>query len=194
MALSQEFREFVQGWIHKAGQYSTSDIRECFDKFFTLYVAFNRIYAEATFTLDRRGQISIKKRDSFPDPAAATGHFLQFVTAEYLVSEISSDASSRQALQRLISVLKGDSFYVKLHKVTGEAQPQEDKKLLENFESNSSAAKGRAILETIYSLRCNMFHGQKSFHQVQLQILVPVISLLERVIQLGLQRLEEENR
>jgi hypothetical protein len=76
MALSFEFTEFVRNWERKANEYDTSDLGNCFDKFFTLYVAFNRIYAEATFTLARNGKIQLNNDRPFPDKKAATAYFL----------------------------------------------------------------------------------------------------------------------
>ena len=70
--LSLEFQEFFQKWIEKADQYGTAEIRELFDKFFTLYVLYNRIYAEATFEHARNGGIDLTHQRFFPDSKAAT--------------------------------------------------------------------------------------------------------------------------
>jgi hypothetical protein len=193
MPLSEEFKDFVINWLYKSDQYDTQDIKECFDKFFTLYIVFNRVYAEATFTLERRGQINLKEQTSFPDRRAATDYCLQLVGAKDFVTAINSDTDACQALQEVVTLLNNEQFYIKLSIIRGEPQPQEDRKLLKKLQSNSSHTKGKAILDTIYSLRCNMFHGQKGFHQVQHQLLLPVIILLKKTISVCMEKLEDVN-
>ena len=81
MVLSNEFQEFYRTWMTKAAEYGTEELRDCFDKFFTLFVVYNRLYAEVTFTLVRKRRIPRIERDInnpgtmrriFPDRMAAT--------------------------------------------------------------------------------------------------------------------------
>jgi hypothetical protein len=67
MSLNQDFKDFVRNWLNKADCIVLADSSTYFDKFFTLYVVYNRLYAEVTFTLARAGQIDISKWTSFPD-------------------------------------------------------------------------------------------------------------------------------
>jgi hypothetical protein len=60
MALSPELATFCRNWLTKAEAYSSEEIGGAFDQFFRLYVAFNRLYAEATFRLARRGQVRLR--------------------------------------------------------------------------------------------------------------------------------------
>jgi hypothetical protein len=41
--------------------------------------------------------------------------------------------------------------------------------------------KVEGILETIYQVRCNLFHGEKSFAPHQKMILLPCIVILEEI-------------
>jgi hypothetical protein len=78
MSLSAEVITFVQNWRAKAETYADDEIRGAFDRFFTLYVTFNRLYAEATFRLARRGQLKLKQRfpDSMP-PKSTSCNFVE---------------------------------------------------------------------------------------------------------------------
>jgi len=194
MTLSPEFLNFVSSWQRKAEEYNTNDVSGCFDKFFTLYVTFNRIYAEATFSLARQSQIKIEKRDSFPDAQAAIAYILQFLGAEHFVSEIMADDNSVAALGKIMQLIRDERFYVKLDMVTGKRQRDRDLKLLADLESENLATKSRAILETIYSIRCNMFHGHKGFNEMQIEILQPVIILLKKTITIALDKLQRNDR
>ena len=191
MPVSQEFLDFVSSWQHKAEEYNANDMRSCFDKFFTLYVVFNRIYAEATFSLARRCQVKIKT--SFPDSKAATDYILQFVGANHFVSRIMEDDNSAAALKEITQLIQDERFYIKLDMVTGNRQQHHDAELLTNLESNNIATKAKAILETIYSVRCNMFHGHKGFDEVQIEILRPIIVLLKKTITITLDKLQRND-
>jgi hypothetical protein len=51
MALSPEAERFYFRWLGKASLYSQPTLEAAYDKFFTLYVLFNRFYQEATLRL-----------------------------------------------------------------------------------------------------------------------------------------------
>jgi hypothetical protein len=66
--------------------------------------------------------------------------------------------------------------------VTGNSQRKKDLELLSRLRSNATDDRANAILELIYSIRCNMFHGHKGFNKVQIPLLEPSIVLLRSVI------------
>jgi len=47
------------------------------------------------------------------------------------------------------------------------------------LESRGSNRRAKAVLEALYAIRCNMFHGQKGFQPIQLELLQPAIAVLE---------------
>ncbi len=55
--LSDELIDFYDRWIEKSKVYSVQDLHDCFDKFFALFVVYNRLYMEAAWLLARRGRI-----------------------------------------------------------------------------------------------------------------------------------------
>jgi hypothetical protein len=190
VSLNFELRNFIENWLTKADKIYLSSLETYFDKFFTLYVVYNRLYAEATFSLARMGRVDMANKDHFPDVEAATNYILQFLSARYFVSQIIEDKKSDIALKEIVQLIRDESFYIKLDMVTGNKQRNSDLELLEELESENKATKGKAILETIYSIRCNMFHGHKGFEPVQAQILSPVIVLLRKIIDLLKGRLD----
>lgn len=191
MLLTPEFRNFVSRWLKKANKYRTDNIQNCFDKFFTLYVAFNRIYAEITLIIL---ESKLKTLRSLPDKKGATKYFLDFIGDNRLVNAIESDKKTKDALNTVINLIEEEHFHIILNLITSEGQRTEDLKLVNDLKGNNAEAKGEAILLTIYKIRCNMFHGHKGFHEVQLELLIPIISLLEKVIQVGMEKLIDTNR
>lgn len=194
MPLSSEFEEFYRRWLEKADAYQGQTLSDYFDKFFTLFVLFNRLYAEVTFILYRRDQSNLfkRKRHSFRDAEAATTYVLQYIGSRNLLSDLDSDADASAALSTIKSLMRDKRFYIKLDMMTGNPQPDEDKQLLQDFESRCSEKRGKAILEILYRMRCNMFHGHKGFDNVQVEILRPTVCLLRKIVEVLHVKLTEE--
>ena len=182
--LSPEFNQFYQSWLEKAERYYGYDLRDYFDKFFTLYILYNRLYAEASFVLARSGRIDLSKRTSFPDSKAAKEYVLQFLGSEKLLSVLEGDPESNGAMETIVSLIEEERFHIKLDMVYGRPQKDKDLELLKSLRSRSSNKRARAVLDTIYPIRCNMFHSQKGFHRVQIEILRPVTLILRKVVEL----------
>ena len=190
MALAEDLRSFCDGWRAKARDYSVEEIREVFDRFFTSYVVFNRLYAEATYRLAQRGQLKLRER--FPDSQAAQEYVLQYCGAVFLIRAWEADEGSRTALHRIAEHVREGRFALKLDPVTGARRPEEDANLLAGLESRGSNRRAKAVLEALYAIRCNMFHGQKGFQPIQLELLQPAIAVLEKTAD-ALYRALEQN-
>ena len=183
---------FCRNWLTKAEAYSSEDISGAFDRFFTLYVAFNRLYAEATFRLARRGQVRLRGR--FPDSKAAQEYLLQFCGAEALTHAWESDPNTITALHQIADHLHQGRFALKLDMVTGNRRPAADHELLAALDSRSRNRRAQATLEVLYAIRCNMFHGHKGFEPIQLELLRPAILLLRSTINVLYQALDRDGR
>jgi hypothetical protein len=192
MTLSPEFEGFYSSWIHKATFSKGDDLRGLFDKFFTFFVIYNRLYAEATFVLGRKGEIDLSKRTSFPDGEAAKTYVLKYLGSSCLMDRIAASSEATSAIETMRGLLKDGVFHIKLNMVTGDPQPAKDAALLKDLESRSTNARAKAILDLLYSIRCNMFHGHKGFHQVQIKLLLPVVILLRVVIETLHAKLQHE--
>src|ERR1700731_2491427 len=112
MALSPELRDFCDSWHAKAAAYSTENINGAFDRFFTSYVAFNRLYAESTYRLARRGHVKLRER--FPDSQAAQDYVVQFCTATTLTRAWENSANAAAALHEIADHLREERFALRL--------------------------------------------------------------------------------
>src|SRR5690242_11753558 len=121
MAISDELANFCANWSRKAEGYSIDEVAGAFDRFFTLYVVFNRLYAEATFRLARSHNIRLGNR--FPDARAATDYVIQLCGAEALTAAWEGDAPTFAAYRQLAQHLRDHNFALKLDLVTGERMP-----------------------------------------------------------------------
>lgn len=190
--LKQEIKEFCSNWLEKANGLSDDTLSGVFDKFFTLYVVYNRLYVETTFRLANNGQINLTNRRSFPDSKAAKKYVSQFLGSNKIHTEFEKEIFEN-AISSIINILENHLFYIKLHQVNGIPQPDEDDKLLKKLKSNNVGKRIDGILDYIYSVRCNVFHAQKGYQVGQLEVLNPANILLKRLIELLIKKLDENN-
>lgn len=177
MALSPELETFCANWRKKAEAYFNGEVCGAFDRFFTLYVVFNRLYAEATFRLARRGLVKLK--DRFPDSKGAQEYILQYCGADTLIHAWELSPNTITALHQIADHLRQGRFALKLDMVSGAPSPVADRALLADLESRNRNKRAKAGLEALYAIRCNMFHGHKGFEPIQVELLKPAILLLE---------------
>jgi hypothetical protein len=177
--LSPEFERFYHEWLQKAELYTDDSIESCYDKFFTLFVVFNRLYAEATFELMRRGQISIQANRPLPDRRGATEFTLLFIGQAAF--DLLYETELLQSVAALCSLIENEQFYIKLSSPNGERQREKDEALLVELRAKGKT-RALAILDAVYSIRCNLFHGHKAFQEVQVDLLQPTIKVLRELI------------
>jgi len=178
--ISPELQEFCERWLQKAREYQGRNLLECFDKFFTIFIAYNRLYAELTYSLARKGKVRLQGH-SMPDARAAKEFVHQYLGTSHIWLNLQNDRACREAIETIDELIDHRVFAIKLDRLRGEPRRQEDLRLLDGLRSNDQFRKVAAVLDIIYSIRCNMFHGHKGFHEVQTQILIPVTILLEKM-------------
>ena len=184
MPVTQEFHQFYDRWIVKANLYTTDTLEDCFDKFFTLFVTYNRLYVSATYLLGQRDPRMAKKWTSFPDGKAATDYVLQYIGSGQFTETLDDDQNVVAAIEQIKGLIQQERFYIKLNMVTGERQRNKDLELLKALNSRSRNTRGKAILQVLYNLRCNMFHAHKALNPIQMELLCPAIVILQEVIRI----------
>lgn len=182
MALHPHVQDFYREWLDKADSYEQENLSNYFNKAFSLFTLYNKLYAEATFTLARNNEITLNERRGFPDRKGATEYAPQFIGHERLLDTLENDEKCSQAIDQLIELIDNERFCIKLSMLYGERQPEKDRDLSQRMRSTSKPRKIEAILDLIYSVRCNMFHGNKQFDQIQVELLMPVTIILRMVI------------
>jgi hypothetical protein len=184
-----EYEDFCRAWLAGGDRNSRY---QCFDTYFKLWVVYNRLYGQVAFALANRGDLNLAARESFPDAEAAQDYVVQYVGAGNLIQAIEKDVAASDALATLIRLIDSHEFYIRLHRVTGKRQPECDRQLLAELTSNSRDERARAVLETLYSIRCNMVHGHKAYREVQCRLLDPAAVVLRKVADIVLAKLRED--
>jgi len=190
--ISQELRGFCERWFQKAQGYQGQSIQECFDRFFTLFIVYNRLYAELTLSWARTGRIQLRGY-SLPDEKAAKKYVHCYLGTNHIWSNLQNNDQCQQAVSTIRNLLENQVFVIKLDRLRGEPRPEEDLKLLNDLRSDNKWRKVGALLDIIYSVRCNMFDGHKGFDRVQAEILVPVTILLDKLAVLLYERLGSDH-
>ena len=172
---------FCQRWINKASTYQEDELEDLFDKFFTLFVAYNRIYSVAAKILrsrmppDRHGFRLIGDRNE------ATYVMAIFITQLRFSECVSQFPTVAGACHTISDLLQHRMFFLHSNRQTNEPDWSRDQILSEGL----SKLRLKSILDCLYQIRCNIFHGEKEFADRQRQLLVPAITLLESVLTLG---------
>src|SRR5437762_166515 len=194
MPLSDNFQEFIRGWTSKAERIllHDHDIATYFDKFFTLFVIYNRLYAEATYQMWRDRTINPRNDDDrFPDSDAAKDYVARFLRAPTMLRSLESEPRSRAAISDMERILDEGYFFILLRGPEAEGDRDADLELLRRLRSHRPRERARAVLEFIHAIRCNTFHGSKNFDRVQLDVLKPCIEVMAHLNRLLLEKLTQ---
>jgi hypothetical protein len=171
---------FCDRWIDKADAYRSNDLEDLFDRFFTLFVAYNRFYSAAAelhrATLDARQAAFLQgdRKEATTIMARLIGH-RRFLNAKQERPAIGA------ACETISSLLHGRHFFLHSIRRTKEPDLARDAKLAEGLNKHSLLA----VLECLYQIRCNIFHGEKEFAPRQAELLIPAITLLEAIVPLS---------
>ena len=181
-----QLKDFYNRWTEKSKSYSNDDLADLFDKFFSLYVVYNRIYNITASVLYEEGEIEklkkakkIKrnKRETEVNESDAAifciAHYLRDNLEEIISENINEINDFKFILENKLFNI--DLFY-------GQPQPKKDKKLLKGLESKNNLIVIESLLTILYKVRCNIFHAEKGFNEEQRIILEPVNNLLEKLI------------
>lgn len=191
MAFSPQSKEFVNRWLGKADEIKLSgqDFATYFDKFITLFVAYNRLYADATFALWRKDPKLLNPDGYFPDKKGATKYVAAFLGHHEMIGALESNADTRAAINKMRDIIDGGMFNIQLYGPESVGNRANDEQLLQQLNSKNETTRGEAVLTFLYSVRCNTFHGSKSYEPMQVEVLAPCIVVVAHLIGLLLAKL-----
>ncbi len=157
--MNEDFLTFYKRWLKKAGEYNTCSLNDCFDKFVTLFILFNFQY---NYLAKEDG---IDKTDAYK----AT----KYIKRHLNLKDFCENKIIKEESPKIIELIRDGTFYLKGEKI--------DAELVKKVSSSNPEEKTKGILEIIYFVRCNLFHGQKSFTEDQKRLLLPCIVILEEI-------------
>lgn len=176
-----EVRDFYEEWMQKVSTLTNQDeSRHSFEKFIYLYIIYNALYSRATTSLKYKG-ITFASREK----EQAVDNVIKFF-----------DGNSQQCGENLIDFLRrrndvnveaikdfnhGFDIY-SLRKYIPEEAKKNNIELRDKLASSSTDKQAEGILELIYRVRCNLFHGEKRFNPRQDTFLSPIVEILQSIV------------
>jgi len=156
--------DIAKRWFEKAQRNSNQDdIEEVMDKFFSLYVSYNAIYSQL----------------GSGDRNCATTKMGEYLERE----DIRILDNCKNDIKELIKPIEEGSFYIYGNEST--LDYKNDEQILEKINEfiNDDIRNYKSVLNFIYGLRCNMFHGSKDIIAEQKSLLNPANKVLEKLVE-----------
>jgi hypothetical protein len=151
--------ESAKRWIEKANKNPTKGLNYQIDKFFSLYVAYNIIY-------------SLISHEENWDRCSAVS-----VIACYIkTNKIIVFSSSKSEIEDMIKPIRNHEIF----HIYENDKNHDDSKLISNIDNNLDIEE--SVLNLLYGIRCNMFHGKKELSNEQLSLLIPANKILENLV------------
>ena len=189
-------KELVKRWLSKAESYANEELtslngrlsfsrggklEDSFDKFFSLYVAYNALYFEGTrYLLSQNIKI-----EGNGDKASATKNIPIYIGQKELYEELIKYKDDIKVI-----IESTDKFYFSTKRDNITPDFDKDKKLINKIKNSFNLTEiekqkefNVALLELIYYVRCNMFHGKKEFDEIQKDFLDSVSNVLKMIIE-----------
>ena len=176
-----EIRDFYEEWMRKVSTLTSHDgSRYSFEKFIYLYIIYNALYCRATTCLKYKG-ITFASSEK----EQAVDNVIKFF-----------DGNSQQCGENLIDFLQrrndvdveaikdfnhGFDIY-SLRRYSSEEAQKNDFELRDKLLSSSTKKQAEGVLELIYRVRCNLFHGEKRFNPRQEDFLRPIVEILQSIV------------
>ncbi|WP_126973926.1 hypothetical protein [Gynurincola endophyticus] len=172
--LSPDQQDFYNRWLEKADNIVDGDVASLIDKYVTLFINYNFLYNIVPL---KKAQETGNAREQVGDRAGATTFTINFVGAGAIAQYLTQQGLDDQ-IQALYQAMP--LFNIDLNR--GTPQPNRDRQLINGLQSADPARKILALMKTLYSIRCNIVHGEKGLHQYQEMLLLPAIQLLRAVV------------
>ena len=179
----QQLEQFYERWRNKVNEYKSDELSNYFDKFFTLFVIYNRIYNVVVAILHQKNELIILKhqgkidKKNPPDDNKSATVCVAYFLREDLISIISDNQNQ---IEEFKNIIKNERFNIDLN--YGKPQPQKDLNLLHGLESNDNLLIVESLLMILYKLRCNVFHAEKGYNNDQKLILGPANYCLQNLV------------
>lgn len=180
--MPDEFLTFINNWLQKADAYPNGEQLSDFDRFFTLFVAYNKLYTQAFAILNSQRGDRGEKLKEYKDRDAATTSVVCYLEGSNIIQPIQQNQRSRDAFTEISDLISHRKFNFSLDTTTGESKPDQDDALSRNLESDNLNSKATALLTILYQVRCNLFHGRKQFVEDQKRVLRPSNILLKEIV------------
>ena len=198
--------QFCEGWMEMVSKNNPSNgLDKCFYHFFASFVIYNCIYnfcykdekeknkmlsSQMLQQVPQTPKQNKDKKKTEGDRYRAICFMTEYAYKNNFINNILEN--SRDDISTIKSLWLSNAFYVLNKDDNGEICEQERKLKQTLSSSNDDSEIFRTILELIYKVRCNMFHGDKEHTHNQITILNPLCRILDNINSIVLEKLHKD--
>lgn len=189
IGIRANFDEFYNSWwSDKCLNYKGKGERlsDYYDIFFSRFVTFNSLYNTITYTKESLGLLKKKTDKKHKVIERGDKEKATTLSAKQLTNSDLDILFKKSEIivnvDNLITILESKRFVI-THKA-GQQVPADDLLLLSKLKHTDKRERILGILELLYNVRCNLFHGSKGYEHDQIELLKPINEIIYHIVNL----------
>ena len=179
--MTKDTEDYIESWERKMSQITGNNLNAIFERFQTLYVLHNRLYNDSFRILSQSGQL---EKSKYGDHEKASTLVIKYISEDVIFERFKKNDNLTD-LESIALLIENKIFNINL--ADGVANPDVDKKLMDNLRSTDPYVASKAALMAIYNVRANVVHGEKHFEEHQRILLEPLMRLTKTIIDLQIE-------
>jgi hypothetical protein len=183
--LEEVFDQFFESWWKKKClNYDGNQLSDYYDLFFSRFVTFNALYDSLIKLCEKLGMLEPKrnkKSEVISRGEKEKALILIKILPQEVLRELLKEPSVLNRRESLIQLLEARMFLISDKEE--DVIKSKDILILNHLKSKKNNTRFLGLLETIYHVRCNMFHGSKGFKESQKRLLEPLNSILFQIVE-----------
>lgn len=162
-------------WVNKCLKYDGEQLAHHYDLFFSRFVTYNNLYNSIVSV---RNYLGPKRIKTLGDERKA----IDCMAAHFSTAELNMLFEKPNFIQLRSNLIKMiDEQFVITHK-DGKQSPKADSGIQVKLMHTDKRKIIYGLLEVLYNVRCNMFHGSKGYHDSQIGLLKVLNEFLFEIV------------
>jgi hypothetical protein len=185
IGIRANFNEFYNSWwTDKCLNYEGDKLSNYYDIFFSRFVTFNSLYNTIIYTKECLGLLTKKTNNKHKiiergDKEKAITLMAKELT-DHQLDSLFEKSEIITSVNSLINILESKKFVI-THKA-GQQFPADDLLILVKLKHADKKERYFGILELLYNVRCNLFHGSKGYEHDQIELLKPINEIIFYIV------------
>lgn len=160
MNIPKDTQKFTARWRLKYESLKIENLEDYFDCFFSCWVLYNHFYE--VIASNGYGNSQEDKKNA-----------VKMVTKLIGTEDLFKNEILQCEAEKIISLINSKQFYIRDHKW--------DEQRINKLNTQDACQWIKGLLEIVYAIRCNTFHGEKEFKNNQKEILLPCINIVKEL-------------
>jgi hypothetical protein len=170
-------------WVNKCLEYNGEQLVHHYDLFFSRYVIYNNLYNSIVSLKVFLGRLNVKTNRKQKIIERGDREKAIDCIAEHLLDSELDLLFKKEGFARirnsLVDMIKNQFVITHWH---GKQRPEDDLDILEKLQYIDRRKVLYGLLEVLYNVRCNMFHGSKNYHDSQIALLKVLNEFLFEIV------------